>query len=264
MASKAPLLSEADKLDLDPKSGNGASTVTFDDDKNRHGSTGSTGRPTTDSWGSFNDTMRNGTSDAPGGSDDPNAVGFLQFRKDLEHTARRISQKRVEALQADVDNCHAKSSRNLLGENSESGKPPVRRSRTEAAQSASEAGVNVSTLAADQKMDRSKLRRRSIIKQDATLEYFRDRRPNKHSGYRRAITNNQNVFSMRWKTVGLLFLVGTLTGMVHYVVAWVENLILESKQVRGGLGEALHSFNATPLLTLPTYALPPSPPPRRI
>ena len=79
-------------------------------------------------------------------------------------------------------------------------------------------------------MNRTALRRRSIIKQDATLEYFRDRRPNKHSGYRRAITNNQNVFSMRWKTVGLLFLVGTFTGIVHYVVAWVENQILESKQ----------------------------------
>jgi len=71
---------------------------------------------------------------------------------------------------------------------------------------------------------------RSLIKQDATLEYFRDRRPNKHSGYRRAITNNQNVFSMRWKTVGLLFLVGTFTGIVHYVVAWAENFILEGKQ----------------------------------
>ena len=72
-------------------------------------------------------------------------------------------------------------------------------------------------------------RRKSLVKQDATLEYFRDRRPNKHSGFRRPITNVQNVFTLRWKTVALLWLIGAATGCVHNFVAKMETYILDGK-----------------------------------
>jgi H+/Cl- antiporter ClcA/CBS domain-containing protein len=80
-------------------------------------------------------------------------------------------------------------------------------------------------------------RRHSLVKQDVTLDYFRDRRPNKYSGMRRPITNTRNVFSMRWKTLILLWALGALTGTVHKAVVLLENALFLLKTY---LTEAAH------------------------
>jgi len=159
MATNTPLLSD-NRLEASGTEGsNGGPGVTFEDGKNRHGSTGrptELGRPTTDSWGNYEDYA--GSTERQSSSD-PHSNVFVKFRKDLEKTAKRISQRRIDALQADVDNSMAKSQRGGLGDTAGS-KLPVRRSRTEAAQNASEAGVDHNLLSQGGRADRSKLRRR--------------------------------------------------------------------------------------------------------
>jgi len=183
---------------------------------------------TTDSWGDYVPPDRK-SQGQEGGKPNP----FTRFRSDLEETARRISQRRIDALQADAAICVAKTTGDDTALIEEKGKPPIRRSRTEAANSASEAGVNHKLIAgADKNLPtpNQPTRRKSLVKQDATLEYFRDRRPNKHSGFRRPITNVQNVFTLRWKTVLLLWLIGAATGCVHNFVAQMETYILDGRR----------------------------------
>jgi len=206
----------------------------------------------------------------------------MKYREDLEATARKIGQKREEALHADALQCQTKS---LRGEDLL--KEPLVRSRLEAATGQAEAAFpgfdENSTESASkkgglgEKMKRglrssltsprqpssanlnssgqslnpdgtvnsqggrssdvngaprqiNRRRRKSIVKQDQTLDYFRDRRPNKYSGIRKPITNEQNVFKMRWKTVFLLWLVGAMTGCVHKGVKNAETLIFDLRK----------------------------------
>ncbi|GMH86239.1 hypothetical protein TrST_g6894 [Triparma strigata] len=199
-------------------------------------------RNTLDSWGDYAETNKSLSSrgELPPTGNSPNKEGedggnaFLRFRSDLEKTSKRISQKRLDALHQDAALSQAEKYGTDVGVDDANGAaaPKIRRSRTEAANSASEAGVNHKLIAGGQgqPVPGRSTRRKSLVKQDATLEYFRDRRPNKHSGYRRAVTNVQNVFVMRWKTVFLLWLVGASTGCVHTMVVNLEKVILLAKK----------------------------------
>ncbi|GMI08843.1 hypothetical protein TrLO_g10179 [Triparma laevis f. longispina] len=200
-------------------------------------------RNTLDSWGEYAETKQSLSSrgelpppdtSPTKGTEEENGNAFLRFRSDLEKTSKRISQKRLDALHQDAALSQAEKYGTDINSDEANGgqNRKIRRSRTEAANSASEAGVNHKLIAGSansQSAPRSS-RRKSLVKQDATLEYFRDRRPNKHSGYRRAVTNVQNVFVMRWKTVFLLWLVGASTGCVHTMVTSLEKVILDAKK----------------------------------
>lgn len=148
--------------------------------------------------------------------------------------------KRIESLKQDAEICVARTSKTKGPVNNDlEEKAVTRSSRTEAASGANESGMSATMLrnaaegslfdsptsgGSSRRESMSTGRRQSLVKQDVTLDYFRDRRPNKYSGMRKPITNQQNVFNMRWKTMSLLWLLGALTGTLHKIVGKAEEV----------------------------------------
>lgn len=212
LLSDNPMSEENNKNNPNPNPNRAPGSVNFAPPNlpSSPGSGPSNMRNTLDSWGEYAETKQSLSSrgelpppdtSPTKGTEEENGNAFLRFRSDLEKTSKRISQKRLDALHQDAALSQAEKYGTDINSDEANGgqNPKIRRSRTEAANSASEAGVNHKLIAGSansQPAPRSS-RRKSLVKQDATLEYFRDRRPNKHSGYRRAVTNVQNVFVMR-------------------------------------------------------------------
>ena len=143
-------------------------------------------------------------------------------------------------MKQDAEICVARTSKTKGPVNNDlEEKAVTRSSRTEAASGANESGMSATMLrnaaegslfdsptsgGSSRRESMSTGRRQSLVKQDVTLDYFRDRRPNKYSGMRKPITNQQNVFNMRWKTMSLLWLLGALTGTLHKIVGKAEEV----------------------------------------
>ena len=163
-----------------------------------------------DSWG--------GEAEQAAEKDD----AYLKMQAGLQKTAEKLNNKRIETLNADVsyviDQAAKKKERSMRG------------SRMGAAAMFGEAGIDSisqdGTEGSDTKLNFMK---KSTVKQDGTLDHFRDRRPNKYSGMRKPITNDQKQFKMRWKTLLLLWLIGASTGVIHKFVAISQRFILKKK-----------------------------------